>query len=287
MIQYPKFPKAIEIQTTSACNAACIICPHFVVSKRLPNGYMKNELFEKIIENIGDKKTLLIPYLNSEPFLDPKFIDRLSSISSKCPNIDVEISTNVSLVDKQKRRELYGLKISELRLSVFGFTPRTYKIMMPGLSWDETKQNLEGIVTDSIFREGIGSIGIVMIDSPEVTEDDFALAQEYCRRNNIKFNFWGFLDRSRNVPNHSNKVYHHNIKGCEQNRPIERMHIGLDGRVILCCQDWTQEYVLGNISKQTIEEVWHSKVYNDVRTAIYGGINPPELCKKCKLSIPK
>lgn len=281
------FPKAIEIQTTAACNAACIICPHAEVSRKLPKGYMTEELFKKIIDDIGNKPIRIIPYLNSEPFLDPNFIYRLHEINKQCPNADIEISTNVSRLDTNVRTTLYGIRISELRLSVFGFTPETHKKMMPGLVWTQIKSNLDGIVEDTQLRARIKRIGLVMIDFPTITGQDIRLAKEYADKHGLEFNFWGFLDRARNTLNYSNNSYHERIKGCEQNRPLERMHITLDGLAILCCQDWTRQYSLGNVSRQTIETIWNSLEYDEIRRKIYQGLEAPEICKKCKLSIPQ
>ncbi|MBS3125284.1 SPASM domain-containing protein [Candidatus Woesearchaeota archaeon] len=285
--EYSQFPKAIEIQTTSACNAACIVCPHPVVVSELPKGYMTDELFEKIIGQIGTKSVRVIPYLNSEPFLDPHFIRRLNHVSEVCPNAEIEVSTNLSRVDELARDKLRSARITEMRLSVFGFTKETYERIMPGLSWASTKAHLDCLANDNDLRKRISEIGLVLVDFPLMTPEDVETARAYCVEKDITFHFWGFLDRARNVPLYSNSVYRTTIHGCEQRRPLDRMHVGLDGRVILCCQDWRQTHILGDLNTQSIEEVWHSEKYQNVRRRIYiDGTNAPDLCKKCKLAIP-
>lgn len=282
----PKFPTAVEIQTTSACNAKCIICPHEHVSKFIPQGLMPNKLFLKILKEIGDKELLLIPYLNAEPFLDPFFFERLEQIKQNCKNVRLEISTNASLLTPERIELLSHFYIDNLRLSVFGFTPETHTKMMPGLNWEKVKLNLDNLVNCKQLRKNTGAIDLVMIYFPALTEGDITLAKAYCRKNGLQLNLWGFLDRAGNVQNYSNNVYKEKNSGCSQDRPIERLHISFGGKVILCCQDWKKEYILGNLNLSSINEIWNSEEYHRIRESIYAVELPsPEICRRCILSV--
>lgn len=277
-------PEVIEIQTASYCNGKCIICPHEHVSKFLPQGVMSMGLFKKIIIQVKDTKRI-IPYFNNEPFLDPLFIERLKLIRKNCKNVEIEIATNVSLLDKRMQAKLRGIKIDELRLSIFGFTPNTFSKIMKGLDWRIIKKNLDTLVKNKKLRKNIKEISIVMIDFPIITKKDKLLAKRYCKKHSLTFNLWGFLDRSRNVKNYSNNIFKSKINGCEQDRPLKRMHITFDGKVILCCMDWKQEHVLGDLNKKSIKSVWNSKKYNTIRQRIYNSTTKaPNLCGGCKIA---
>ncbi|MFA6594415.1 MAG: radical SAM/SPASM domain-containing protein [Candidatus Buchananbacteria bacterium] len=284
-----KYPKFFEIQTGSYCNGLCKICPYAEVAPQLAQGVMTDELFKNIIGQIsreGGRGIRIIPYFNNEPFLDPQFIRRLKYINETCPNCEVEVSTNLSLLGSVKQKELIGCSIDDLRLSVFGFTKKTYEQIMPGLNWKITKRNLDLLCENKKLRMGIGQISLIMIDYPGLTRRDVDLAKKYCRDNSLKFELWGFMDRGGNVNKYSNHIFREKISGCEQNRTLERLHILFDGRVVLCCMDWRQQYVLGDLSKQTIKQVWNSKKFQTVRKAIHGGGKAvPEICKKCKLAL--
>lgn len=285
---YNPFPAAIEIQTITSCNAGCVICPHKDVVSKLPNGIMSMELFKKIIDQIKSPWGIrIIPYFNNEPFLDPLIFDRLAYINERCSEAEIEISTNVSRLDKDAQEKLEPFSIKELRLSIFGFTETSYKRVMPGLNWGETKKNLISIAGNKNLRSKIGQFSLVMIDYPEISNDDIILAQNFCRENFIKFEFWGFFDRSGNVEKFSNDIDKYSIFGCEQRRPLERMHINFRGDVVLCCMDWKWKYKLGNIFESSLEEVWNSDVYNEYREAVYnnGKREYTDLCRKCKLSL--
>ncbi len=285
-ITVPDFPKAIEIQTTTLCNARCIICPHEHASKSIPQGIMFNELFFKILKEIGERNLLLIPYLNAEPFLDPLFFERLEQIKDNCKKVRLEISTNVSLLTPERIEKLSKYPIDDLRLSVFGFTSETYAKMMPGLKWEMVKSNIDNLVHNKKIRKSTSKINVVMIYFSAVTKEDINLAQAYCRKHKLTLNLWGFLDRAGNVPNYSNNIYKEKVSGCSQNRPMERLHVSFDGKVILCCQDWKKEYVIGDLNKYSIAEIWNSEEYRYMRERIYNLTQPPlEICRRCILSI--
>lgn len=282
------FPRAIEIQTVSVCNARCTICPSKEVMRSRPNGIMNDALYEKIIREIGDQATdqdiRIIPYLNAEPFLDPRFANRLASIREYCPRSVIEVSTNISQLDERAACRIKPYNIDDFRMSMFGFSETTYHRMMPGLSWNAVKANLDRIVDDESFRASIGSIGIVMIEFPTIPPAEKEAAAAYCKSNGLEFNLWGFLDRAGNVADYSNNVHREQVNGCEQNRPLERMHILYDGRVVLCCQDWYATNVLGDVRTQTLQDIWHSEEYRRVRKSIYGGERAPRLCGQCVLA---
>ncbi len=278
-----KFPKVVEIQFHNLCNSNCLICPYKDMHYKIE--YMKEELFNKFLNEIEDGMlTRIIPYLNNEPFIQNDYIDKVKKIRKKCPNIEIEISTNASMLNKFKLEELLELNLAEFRISVFGYSSNTYKKMMPGLIKEKVFQNLNLI--SKIFKGSNTIVSIVMIDNGEISEDEFINMSKLAEKLNFKFERWGFLDRSKNVSYSNNGFYNENVCGCEQNRPIERMHILSNGDVIFCCQDWKHTMVIGNIEKNTIKEIWNSEKYNDLRKAVYKkNIDTPVLCKNCKLAI--
>ena len=63
------------------------------------------------------------------------------------------------------------------------------------------------------------------------------------------------------------------------------MHILADGDVVFCCQDWKHQYVVGNLNKNSIIEIWNSKEYNSLRKHLYDKkLVAPDLCCNCKLA---
>lgn len=289
-MQATAFPRFVEIQTVTACNAACTVCPHPDVHATLPRGIMSQELFTRLIDECAPHQDgmTIAPYLNGEPFLDRRLAERIRYINDHCPRANVEVSTNVSLLDTRARERLHGLRIDELRLSVFGFTAGTHQLTMPGLRFDRVMENLAGLAEDHLLRAAVGHVGVVLLDHPAVSEQDVARAERFCADNGFELYRWGVLDRSRNVAGISNGIYRDRVVGCDQRRHLERLHVRFDGTVILCCQDWRAEMVLGSLDSTSIAELWHSPAYNKARESIQSGLPgaAPDLCRRCIISIP-
>lgn len=275
------YPKIIEIQFHNKCNSNCLICPYKDMNYFYDS--MSDELFNKFLSEIDeDKLERIIPYLNNEPFLSPLFLSRVKEIRNRFKNIEIEISSNVSMIKENDVLEMNKLNITELRLSVFGFEKETYNKMMPCLNYENTFKKLYMI--SNLMKDTDTIISIVMIDTGEIDEYEFERMRLLCEELGFKFERWGFLDRSDNVSYKSNNIYNEDVSICEQKRPLDRMHILSDGRVIFCCQDWSHSLVVGNINSNTIKEVWNSKEYIEARDSLYNKTkDSPIICKKCKL----
>ena len=80
------------------------------------------------------------------------------------------------------------------------------------------------------------------------------------------------------------KPFHGKLKGCNNyNRPFRIFHVLFNGDVVLCCRDWRQEVILGNIMEDNIYHVWNSPQYEYIRKVITSKEESHEefLCSRC------
>jgi radical SAM protein with 4Fe4S-binding SPASM domain len=63
-------------------------------------------------------------------------------------------------------------------------------------------------------------------------------------------------------------------------RPFEQLYIAHDGRVVLCCQDWSFEEVMGDATQSTLDEIWNGERYRQVRASLLRK-ERAGLCAKC------
>ena len=171
------FPKIIELQLHNACNANCIICPYSATVN--PRTKMDKNLFHEIVHQCSDKKIdRIIPYLNNEPFLDKDFISDLEYIRDVLPNVEIEVSTNVSALNEEKIKQLINIELTELRLSIFGYSKDMHKKMMPGLNQKKVMENIELI--SKYFSGQSCIVSIVMIDNGQIPEEEFNYMEKGC-----------------------------------------------------------------------------------------------------------
>ncbi len=57
--------------------------------------------------------------------------------------------------------------------------------------------------------------------------------------------------------------------------------INYEGKMVLCCQDYFGEVVLGDVKKENLIQIWNKPFYKKIRENNKKGIFNLELCKKC------
>lgn len=283
-------PAAYEIQTTNRCNGHCLVCPHESVKQVYQT--MDMVLFQRILDEISDEEepVRIVLYLNGEPFLDEHFGERLQYVRQRCPHALIEVSTNLSVLRKDIFEAIKKCDIDDFRISCFGFFKETYEKVMPGLKYETFLSNMEYLLDFRNKYDRLENVSLTMLDIPELKGGEWEQAKKFCEDHCMTFNFWGYLDRAGNVKRQSNHVLiteedeRNKIYTCAQNRHMERMHILVDGTVILCCQDWRREYVLGSLKTNTLQEIWKSEDYEKIRMQIdQKGYPYPVICKRCKI----
>lgn len=292
----PQFPRCIEIQTTNICNARCGACPYAETTGLERKQRMDDTLFERIIAECSEHQgeiERLIPYLNNEPFADPSILDRLRLIRDRV-SAHVELSTNASLLTPERSRALLEEDlVHTLRISMFGSDEVTYERRMHRLRWHRTFPNVEALLRTrrELQREDRVDVEMIMVGTPDLTAEEVAQARSLWNPLGAKVRIFGYLDRAANNGQARNLLPAHQgwgrLRGCELNRPFERMAIRVDGACVLCSQDWRAHTVLGNVTDQTLAEIWRSTAYSRVRRDVSGeGVAPADsLCRRCKLAI--
>ena len=288
-----EFPAYVEFQINSICNANCMICPYENAAKKFPSEQMSDQLIDKVICELNQHKKdikRVIPYLNNEPSLDNRMIAVLRKI--KAGGHFVELSTNMSGITNEKANIIVNEKlVDELRISFFGGSLDIYEMMMPGLNYYENISKISHLINLNNENGKPIDIKIVVILYPQLDcEENIKLISEIFP--SVEICTFGFLDRADNLKgainekilkDESNNCY--KLKGCDLNRPFERICILSNGKVIFCSQDWDREVELGNVLYQSIYEIWNGELFDVERERLIGRKKTPidYLCRRCKL----
>ncbi len=284
---YLNFPKYIMIQTTSYCNADCIICPYSNLVKKQPQGVMDFKTYKKIIDEAGnyDVKRILL-YLMNEPLMDKDIVSKINYAKEKNPNTIVHIVSNGSLLNEKLSKDLINSKLDYIEFSVLANSQESYRKIMH-LDFNRTiKGILDFIKIARMQNKGNEYINIDITRTPSLlpTEEKDEMIN-FWREADIKnINYFDMpISRAGNV-SFLPKVKHNSVKGCESIWANEMIHILYNGDVILCCMDWRREVVLGNVKTQNMYKIWNGEKYNKIRKMINGRIeSPPDfICKRCE-----
>ena len=88
-----------------------------------------------------------------------------------------------------------------------------------------------------------------------------------------------FYDRLGIIPNFNGEP----PKNCRSH--IDCFSINVDGKAVLCCNDFFAENPIGDLKKQTVSEIWFSKQYEYYKKSIPAGNLDNPVCKNCKCQI--
>lgn len=283
-----KFPEMIQIQTTSRCNGNCSICPYSQVKNEFPQGNMDINLFKKIIDEIADYDVKEIhPFLMNEPLMDRRIFEFIEYIKQKIPSVVIKVNTNGSLLNKEKAEMLANSKVDYVDFHVEGIRKDTYEKIMTSLNLEKTLERIEYFLSfkKPFIKDVRAGVAPNILQEGELEE-----YREYWHNRGVRVVTFIGMDRAGNI-NHEGLVggdiENTKLRGCKMDRHLRWFHILFNGDVVLCCEDYRREIVLGNIRNQSIYEIWHSSEYETVRAKI----NSKEecetnfLCNRCYFAI--
>jgi len=144
----PDFPRVIQIQTRTGCNARCVFCPNSLLVDSIPNEVMEWELFTKIADEITQYPVSRIsPYLMNEPLMDrdlPKKIRYLAE--RKQPGAVIKINSNGALLDREMGEGLIESGLDRINFSVHGLNRETYESQMVGMRLEKVLENIDRFI---------------------------------------------------------------------------------------------------------------------------------------------
>lgn len=233
----------IEIETINRCNGGCVFCP--VNAKNDPRKFasMREELFHKIITELAQMNYdgKIALFSNNEPFLDERIIEFHKYAREKLPQARFVLFTNGTLLTLDKFIEIIDY-LDELVI-------------------DNYNQDLE-----------------LIPNSKKIVQ--------YCEEHDALKNKVTVVIRKINevlstrggtAPN-AREVAYPNAKCI---LPFKQIVIRPDGKVSLCCNDPLGKSTLGDLTKESILEVWMGEKFKEVRRALNIGRGELKHCEHC------
>lgn len=271
-----EFPRLISVETTNRCNATCSFCPNNALQR--DRAVMDDALFEKIIRDCMEFPLPAIePFLQGEPFVDPKIFDRLELIRQLLPRTKLRLYSNGAALTPEKADRLREIGVDHLYISLNTTDPEQYRKVV-GLSYERTLRNLRHLASSAGGRPVAKRITVRMTVTRETTRRDKQDFRALCRELNVRplfarvFNYKGDITESDlPVPPYP----------CEH---ITRLDILVDGRTTLCCMDQDGEYGWGSVAERSVLEVFNGAEAERVRRLHRAGKRsecPP--CDGCNL----
>ena len=270
--------KKIYIEITNECNLKCKFCSITNREKR----YMKTEEFENIIKKIQNYTKIVCLHVKGEPLLHPNLNEFLMILDKY--NIKVNITTNGTLL----KRNLHILKevkcVRQLNISLHSliqnkeinknYLDDIFKCVeqIPNIIVSYRLWNLKSISENNENLEIISKIQ-KFYDIKELKE--ILSNNEYYK---IKDNIFINQDLEFVWPNLNGKIII-NKGRCLAIK--EQIAILVDGNVVPCCLDGNGDIILGNIFKESLENILNKEIAKNIYLNFSKNIIICNLCKTC------
>jgi radical SAM protein with 4Fe4S-binding SPASM domain len=282
-----QFPEVISIESSSHCNADCIMCPREKLTRA--KGNMAMDLYRKIIDECARYPRhvrLIQPFMFGEPFINKRLVDMIRYTKQKMPRTPVNVSTNGSLIHPARAQELIDAGLDKINIDIDGATRETFEAVRIGLNYDQVAENARYLMAVKRQRRSRHPEITVTIINMDRTKDeieafkalwgpiaDHVVVQSYTT--------WTGNVEDRNVGDQA-QVSSTSGFTFPCKHPWEEFVIAHDGKVSICCLDFDFKVVVGDVSCQSIREIWNSEQITRIRQKmIENRYDELTLCSQC------
>mgnify|MGYP001816381671 CR=1 FL=1 len=277
----------VSLEAHSVCNQRCFFCP-VSLAPREPY-FMPTELYERIIAEIADlgepiDVVAMIQY--NEPTVDRRFVDQVRCI--KDAGLPPAVLSNGSGLTADKVDALEGMGgISYISVNLSTLDRERY-------ARDRGRDHLNRVLANLDYAKDkrIADEMVIVVLGTDAEEHarEFEAIQNRFSNSHFKVQDFeandraGYLDIGLTAGTRELV-----LRGCDYmgSRPIEHIHITAAANIVLCCQDYDEKFVLGNLERQSLREILDSDVYARARRQVYGVEKAPEgfICDNCSYAI--
>ena len=272
----------IILDISASCNAKCPFCPRVFMPEERSKGFMTLDLYEKILDDAKKNNIIKLRlYSTAEPTMHPKFNQIIDIAKEK--GFEVSLSTNASLLHKYFESVS---KVDYLQYSIEGWDKKSYEKYRYPLKFEKIYQNIKDFYeyTSKQLKSPKISTNLLLTTQTDIKQY-VELWGEYVGDINIHFMYdpVKYEDgKFKSISLDTNKEYFKldkQIKDFFCSYPFDILTVAFDGKVALCCDDFAAELNIGNLSHNSIKEVYYSKDIEKIRNQFY--TQKLDLCKEC------
>jgi len=268
-------PRFIQMETVTKCNAKCEFCPQNEIVR--DPARMPPETWQKIVDDTRGMGITYRPFLTNEPFVDTRMPEIVRYIKENDPTARVEFNTNGELVTEQMSIDLLEAGVDIMRFSIDGLSRETYEPSRLGVNYDKVMKRTqrflqlwdEGGYRDKVFTE------VRMIEVPENKHE----VQAYR-------DFWSpkctevLITQLYQWPWTGQQRHDVVMKPCL--KVLDELFFYSNGNATVCCWDVHERAVVGNVTEQSVMEIWESYAANCLRDLLDDGRRDLiHLCSRC------
>jgi hypothetical protein len=275
--------KIVSLELTTSCNQKCYFCPVSIAPRE--DYAMPDELFARILDELqAYRPTIEGVFLQSynEPTIDRDFVKHCRAIHDA--GLPVAILTNASGLTPAKVDEL--IEHAPLRYMCVNLSTLDRQRYVHDRGADHLGVVLRNLdyLKDKPLAAAMNLV--VLGRGDETHKRDYEEIRERFAGSRFDVQYHEVMDRAGWLevglkPGDRDRP----LAGCDNigSRPLQHLHITPRGACILCCEDYDEKYVVGDLTTQSIAEVLTDEKIARLRGWIYGVEEAPEdfMCRDC------
>ena len=297
MLHFESLPSTIGFEMTTECNAKCIMCARRDTGHIIPR-HMDFKILEKVLDevsNYGREKTLFNLTGLCEPLLYPRIIESVVYIKRRLPLSDVKIITNGIALTKEISFELIQGGLDIISISVNAGSRESYRWLTDVDKYEQVVANIMTLLDlRKEMKKSLPAINLNFKITDRTREEikdamkfwtKFMLPTDYLNASVILSNYRESID-IREIDSHYTP-------------PTERwpclllwggIKLDIDGNIYPCdgkIMNYNyrskSELLLGNIFKNSIQEVYTEDKLNTLRKLhLYACYEKLPTCHGCE-----
>lgn len=282
---YPKryyverIPIHLDIELTTRCNLKCGFCPR--TNNNIPIMDMPLDMVKKIIDEFTDKGGCSIKFCYlGEPLLYP-YLFEVIKYAKKKGIIETIIATNGNLLTRKMAIGLIKNGLDFIIFSIDSCHSEIYKqIRING--------NLGRVIEGLIFLNQLREFYDLIIPKIQIQIIPMDLNQEEIKSGEYErfFKPYGNVEIVPYCNDYNLTEPIGETPNFFCNSPYRRMTIRADGIIQVCCGERKDSKIIGDIHKDTLEEVWLSNKFKYIRNLMKERKSHLiEACKTCPLRL--
>lgn len=287
-------PMNVTIEQTNVCNLDCPVCETGAGILGRTAGHMSPENFKKIIDEIGAHTNTLMFYFMGEPFLNKHSYEMIRYAKSAGIPF-VETCTNGDFADPVR---IVSSGLDKISFQIGGMTQETHQVYRINGKLDRVLANLKETIRQKRIQNSKLQIDVGLIVMKH-NEHEVELFQKTMME-------WG-ADRAL--------IVDPCVRTVEQGKvllPVNKAHwiydqaafdrgvlkpkdlpdntcpwiyyslaIHVNGDVVPCCRDPKGQEVMGNILRESLDDIWNGPKYREFRARIMSDQGAVGICKLC------
>lgn len=290
-------PYALFIDPCNLCNFRCRFCAMQTAEVELPfnKQLMPMDLYQKIIDDVAafpDRLKMLRISQHGEPLLHPELPEMIRCAKEKGVSEFIEIVTNGSRLNPELNRQLVESELDRVRISIEEVSEEGYREMAGvDIDFDRLLFNIEDLYTRSVRQGGALEVYIKTVDAAvgtrEKEETFYRLFGDICHKiwiDHIVPVWAGWEELESRFALQRAGIHGQASRDtvvCPF--PFYSLTIAPDGIASVCCSDWQRRLVIGDLTRQSLTEIWNGEALRTFWVDMLSGNRSRyEMCAQCR-----